>query len=210
MSKTTGFSDVDGSTRAEDLVEYLAVLADRLADARREGYGMLRLNAGAAVLDVGCGAGEVCVELAGLVGPRGRVAGIDPSEAMIAAARRAAQGSATSIELKVGERVRAAVCRRQLRRSARRTGFPASRQSRGGPSGNAPRHPARRSRDGDRPRSRSAWARSRRPGAPARARSEHARPAAHDREPAQRHASARDVRARRALPTSSRPSRCSK
>lgn len=100
MRKTTGFSDVDGSTRAEDLVDYLTVLADRLADARREGYGMLRLDAGAAVLDVGCGAGEVCVELASLVGPRGRVAGIDPSEAMIAAARRAAQGSTAAIELK--------------------------------------------------------------------------------------------------------------
>ena len=36
MRKTTGFSDVDGSTRANDLVDYLAVLADRLAGAEAE------------------------------------------------------------------------------------------------------------------------------------------------------------------------------
>ena len=101
MRKTTGFSDVDGSTRAEHLVDYLAVLADRLAGARREGYAMLRLLPGAAVLDVGCGAGEVCVELAMRVGPHGKVAGIDPSEAMIAAARRAADASRQPVDLKV-------------------------------------------------------------------------------------------------------------
>jgi ubiquinone/menaquinone biosynthesis C-methylase UbiE len=101
MSKTTGFSDVDGSERADDLVDYLAVLADRLADARRDGYELLRLKPGAAVLDVGCGGGEVCVELAARVGPQGRVAGIDPSEAMIAAAKRAARASPHPIHLRV-------------------------------------------------------------------------------------------------------------
>jgi ubiquinone/menaquinone biosynthesis C-methylase UbiE len=97
----TGFSDVDGSARAEDLVDYLTVLADRLAGARREGYEMLRLAPGAAVLDVGCGAGEVCVELSARVGPKGRIAGIDPSETMIAAARRTAKGTQFPIELQV-------------------------------------------------------------------------------------------------------------
>jgi ubiquinone/menaquinone biosynthesis C-methylase UbiE len=96
-----GFSDVDGSARAEDLVDYLAMLADRLAGARREGYEMLRLAPGAAVLDVGCGGGEVCVELATRVGPQGRIAGIDPSVAMIAAAKRAAEASQAKVELQV-------------------------------------------------------------------------------------------------------------
>ena len=49
---------------------------------------MLRLRPGDAVLDVGCGAGEVCVELATRVGTKGRVAGVDLSEAMLEAARR--------------------------------------------------------------------------------------------------------------------------
>lgn len=97
----TGFSDVDGSAREAELIDCLALYADRLAVARRDGYAMLRLFLGAAVLDVGCGAGEVCVELAARVGPAGRVAGIDPSEAMIAAARRAADASSLPIELEV-------------------------------------------------------------------------------------------------------------
>jgi ubiquinone/menaquinone biosynthesis C-methylase UbiE len=101
MTKSTGFSDVDGSARAEALVDYLAILADRLAAARRAGYEMLRLAPGASVLDVGCGGGEVCVELAARVGPSGRVAGIDPSETMIAAARRTAGVSPLPIELRV-------------------------------------------------------------------------------------------------------------
>jgi ubiquinone/menaquinone biosynthesis C-methylase UbiE len=101
MRKTTGFSDVDASTRADALVDYLAILAERLAGARRAGYEMLRLTSGASVLDVGCGGGEVCVELAARVGRNGRIAGIDPSEVMIAAAKRAARASAPPIDLRV-------------------------------------------------------------------------------------------------------------
>ena len=101
MTTTTGFSNVDDSARARELVDYLGVLADRLAGVRRAGYELLRLKQGASVLDVGCGAGEVCVELATRVGPQGRVAGIDPSETMIAAARQAAKSSRPPIELAV-------------------------------------------------------------------------------------------------------------
>jgi ubiquinone/menaquinone biosynthesis C-methylase UbiE len=96
----TGFSDVDGSDRAGQLVAYLALLEGRLADVRRQGYAMLRIAPGASVLDVGCGTGGACVEIAERAGPTGRVAGIDPSEAMIAAARKAA-GSRSTIELRV-------------------------------------------------------------------------------------------------------------
>src|SRR4029450_6827921 len=95
MNYTTGFSNVDGSERADELVDYLALRADRLADVRREGYAMLRIAPGSTVLDVGCGAGDVCVELAGIVGDEGTIPGIDPSEAMIAAARRAANYAAS-------------------------------------------------------------------------------------------------------------------
>src|ERR1700757_3630339 len=101
MSYTTGFSNVDGSERADELVDYLALLADRLADVRREGYAMLRVAPRSRVLDVGCGAGEVCVELAAIVGDEGTVTGIDPSEAMIAAARRAANVAKRTVDLRV-------------------------------------------------------------------------------------------------------------
>lgn len=96
------FTNVDGSANAGELVDYLARLAKRLADMRREDYALLELAPGASVLDVGCGAGEVCVELATVVGARGRVAGIDPSEAMIDSARRNVDQSSVPVELHIG------------------------------------------------------------------------------------------------------------
>ena len=102
MTTTTGFSDVDRSGRSAELVDYLTLLASRLCDFRREGYEMLGLRSGTAFLDVGCGAGEVCVEIAAQVGSEGRVAGIDRSAAMIDAAQGAAAKSGRVIDLRVG------------------------------------------------------------------------------------------------------------
>jgi len=96
---TTGFSDVDASESPDELVSYLGLLARVTVGLRREGYALVGLQPGQAVLDVGCGAGEVCVELSGLVGPKGRVAGVDLSATMIEAARTAAAGHA--IDLRV-------------------------------------------------------------------------------------------------------------
>jgi ubiquinone/menaquinone biosynthesis C-methylase UbiE len=101
MSATTGFSDVDTSGKSEELADYLTFLADRMAEVRRQGLEMLDLQAGATVLDVGCGAGEVCADLARLVGPRGRVVGIDASEAMIQKARGRAASSGQNIDFEV-------------------------------------------------------------------------------------------------------------
>ena len=69
---TTGFSDVDGSDRADELVDYLALLAAHLAEVRREGHALLRVGPGSTVLDVGCGAGDACVELPASSATRGR------------------------------------------------------------------------------------------------------------------------------------------
>jgi ubiquinone/menaquinone biosynthesis C-methylase UbiE len=102
VKEQTGFSDVDASGRASELVDYLALTAGHVAEFRRNGYELLRLKPGAAVLDVGCGAGEVCVELAARVGPKGKVAGIDLSQAMVEAARKAAAASGHAIDLRVG------------------------------------------------------------------------------------------------------------
>lgn len=49
--------------------------------------------AGSAVLDVGCGAGTTTVELARLLGPSGRVVGVDVSGELLAIARRRAGAS---------------------------------------------------------------------------------------------------------------------
>jgi SAM-dependent methyltransferase len=101
MHGQTGFSDVDASGRSAALVDYLGDLAPHVGEVRRDGYEMLALRPGDSVLDVGCGAGEVCVELSGMVGPQGRVAGVDLSESMIAAARRTVAAGGRAIELRV-------------------------------------------------------------------------------------------------------------
>jgi len=103
MREETGFADVDASGRLEELVDYLELVARHVGAFRREGYELMRLKPGHAVLDVGCGKGEVCAELAVRVGPRGRVAGVDLSEAMIAAAWKATLASGPLVELQVAD-----------------------------------------------------------------------------------------------------------
>ena len=50
--------------------------------------GRVGIAAGASCLDLGCGGGDVCVELSRLVGPAGRVLGVDMDAETIAIARR--------------------------------------------------------------------------------------------------------------------------
>jgi ubiquinone/menaquinone biosynthesis C-methylase UbiE len=60
---------------------------------------------GSRVLEIGCGTGVVTRDLARLVGPSGRVVGIDPSEALLQTAERLAEkaGVASRIELRLGD-----------------------------------------------------------------------------------------------------------
>jgi SAM-dependent methyltransferase len=81
------FSDIDGSGASDDAARYLTFAAERAADVRRQGYERMEIGEGWSVLDVGCGLGEVCADLVELVGPSGRVVGVDVSEAMITRAR---------------------------------------------------------------------------------------------------------------------------
>lgn len=101
MSHSTGFSDVDASGSALQLVDYLKQWAVQLADDRRLDFDRLALRPGEAVLDAGCGAGEVCVEFARRVGPGGRVCGIDPSVTMVEAARASATQAGVRVEHEV-------------------------------------------------------------------------------------------------------------
>lgn len=64
---------------------------------------MLALHEGDSVLDVGCGTGDDAREIAGLVGIKGRVVGIDPSEAMIAESKRRAEGSGLPVHFQSGD-----------------------------------------------------------------------------------------------------------
>lgn len=67
------------------------------ADATREGLLKAGLAPGMTVLDLGCGAGDVSFIAADLVGPAGRVTGIDVSEGAIAVSRGRATQRGLSI-----------------------------------------------------------------------------------------------------------------
>jgi arsenite methyltransferase len=70
---------------------HLAETYDRLSDSQLEGgkrlVERLRLEAGARVLDIGCGTGRLASWIAERVGPKGTVVGIDPLAERIALAR---------------------------------------------------------------------------------------------------------------------------
>lgn len=88
----------------------IAAAYDLIADAneraaRRAGVQALALKTGETVLELGFGTGNEVLDLAGLVGPTGRVAGIDISSGMLAVANRklAAAAPSTPIDLRVGD-----------------------------------------------------------------------------------------------------------
>lgn len=63
-------------------------LTPDVASQRRQVIEALQLTAGESVLDIGSGPGLLAAEMAAAVGPKGRVCGVDASEAMIAMARK--------------------------------------------------------------------------------------------------------------------------
>ena len=71
----------------------VADLLDRqLSPLGRRAIAALAPRAGNCVLDVGCGAGQSVLQLADIVGPEGRVTGVDIAPTMLAVARRRALG----------------------------------------------------------------------------------------------------------------------
>ncbi len=67
----------------DDELARLALQHRLWADAAHAAWKMARIGLGDRVLDVGCGPGFASFDLAPLVGPRGRVVGVDESEAFI-------------------------------------------------------------------------------------------------------------------------------
>lgn len=78
------------------------------ARLRRRFLRFVPVRPGHAVLEVGCGTGVIVRDLAALVGPRGRVVGIDPSRTVVSAARGLgrAQPGARRVSLRVGDGAR--------------------------------------------------------------------------------------------------------
>jgi ubiquinone/menaquinone biosynthesis C-methylase UbiE len=82
------FSNVD-ATDAADFIERLDQMAatENFRRYKSASFDLMRIAPGAHIADIGCGAGDDARHLAGVVGPDGKVFGIDISKAMIAEAR---------------------------------------------------------------------------------------------------------------------------
>jgi SAM-dependent methyltransferase len=97
------WQDVDESGLAESATAYLDDAANALGAARLRSHESLGIGRGASVLDVGCGTGIALAEIAALVGAGGTVVGVDPSEAMLAAACARLEGAPCTVELVTGD-----------------------------------------------------------------------------------------------------------
>ncbi|HWD73819.1 MAG TPA: methyltransferase domain-containing protein [Solirubrobacteraceae bacterium] len=88
-SRWRSYRDVDDAVDPAALGAYMDQLAALPAVVREKSrsLGLLDLRAGDSCLDVGCGTGREIAALAAIVGPHGRVVGVDRSEALTAAAR---------------------------------------------------------------------------------------------------------------------------
>jgi ubiquinone/menaquinone biosynthesis C-methylase UbiE len=89
-----------GGQAAYDLLVFLFTLgqAGRL---RSRTADLAQLTPGEAVLDVGCGTGDLTLELARRVGSSGLVAGIDAAPEMVARARQKARRRHLAIDFRV-------------------------------------------------------------------------------------------------------------
>jgi ubiquinone/menaquinone biosynthesis C-methylase UbiE len=74
---------------------------------RQEGLARLHVQSGETVLEVGFGTGQTLLQLASLVGPGGKVCGIDISDGMlqVAAARLKKAGLAANADLRLGDAI---------------------------------------------------------------------------------------------------------
>lgn len=75
---------------------YLEAAGDLLRPLKSRSYESMRIGAGDTVLDVGCGPGLDTLAMAGLVGPAGRVLGVDADASMVAAANENARRAGLS------------------------------------------------------------------------------------------------------------------
>jgi SAM-dependent methyltransferase len=88
------FQDVDRAADPGALVSYLDTVTalEAVRAYKRQSFVRLGVREGQSVLDVGCGSGDDLRALAGLVGPTGRVVGVESSADMLAQARERTRG----------------------------------------------------------------------------------------------------------------------
>jgi ubiquinone/menaquinone biosynthesis C-methylase UbiE len=100
-----GFRATDQSADTEAIFGWLDRMngSPLILQVKRQMLEVRPVGEGDQVLDVGCGLGHDVFRLAELVGPQGRVAGIDANSAMITEARRRAAGLTLPIAFEVGD-----------------------------------------------------------------------------------------------------------
>jgi len=100
-----GFRHVDADPEAGALIAALDEQASLPAIQRLRATAaeLLRPRLGDRLLDVGCGTGDVVRALAGLVGSRGTVVGIEPSATMLDEARRRTAESTLHVDFSSGD-----------------------------------------------------------------------------------------------------------
>lgn len=101
------YRDLDAQADPLAFIEALEARGRVPAQARlrRRFLAFVPVRAGQRVLEVGCGSGVVLREVGLMVGPRGRVVGVDPSRVAVAAARRlaAAHPARRRLAFRVGD-----------------------------------------------------------------------------------------------------------
>jgi SAM-dependent methyltransferase len=85
-------------------VAHQSMLDAQIGVYGREAMDRARLATGESVLDIGCGCGDTTMELAGRVGPRGRVTGVDISGPMLGHAQaRVREAGLTNVHLELAD-----------------------------------------------------------------------------------------------------------
>ena len=70
---------------------------------KKKSYQLLNIASGSSVLDIGCGTGDDVLALAELVGPNGKVIGLDNSKSMIEKANQRSKQKQFPVQFRVGD-----------------------------------------------------------------------------------------------------------
>jgi ubiquinone/menaquinone biosynthesis C-methylase UbiE len=99
-----GWSDIDRTATAGQFVQYLDTMTGlTFTQDKRRTFELLEAGPGRRILDLGCGTGDDVRALAAMVGPSGRVTGVDSSAAMVAEAQQRSDTLGLPVEFHVGD-----------------------------------------------------------------------------------------------------------